>query len=65
MGDQSQISDVLDVAGGELPLVAAAQQRLDHPAYPVFLQLVGELVQVGFPIQNKLLLGLDDVAGGD
>jgi hypothetical protein len=39
---------------------AAGQHRLDDPAHPRLAQLVGELVEVGDPLLNQLLLGQID-----
>ena len=42
LGHQAEVADVLDVIGGDR--LGASQQRLDHSAHPLLLQLVGELV---------------------
>ena len=54
-GDQTEVADVLEVAGRELASVGAAQQRLDDAAHAVFLELVGELVEVDLPAQDEML----------
>ena len=64
-GDQAEVADVLQVAGGEWTLVAPAQQRLDDAANPIFLELVRELIQVSLAAENQTLLGVEDVARGD
>ena len=61
--DQAQIADVLGVARGERALVAAAQQWLDDTPYTIFLELVGELVQVCLPPCYERLLGVADIGG--
>ena len=64
-GDQTEVADVLQVSGGERALVVAAQQRLDHALDPILLQLVGELVKVRLAAHDELLLGVEDVVGGN
>ena len=64
-GDQAEVADVLEVSSGERALVAPTQQRLDDAAHAVFLELVGELVEVDLPALNKMLPGVEDVGGGD
>ena len=64
-GDQAEVADVLQIAGGERALVASAQQRLDDAANPIFLELVRELIQVSLPAENQTLLVVEDVARGD
>ena len=64
-GNQAEVADVLQIAGGERAFVASAQQRLDDAADPIFLELVRELIEVGLTAQNETLLGLENVGGGD
>ena len=64
-GDQAQVANVLEVSGGVSRLGAAAQQRLDDPPHAVFLELVGELIKMGLPAHDELLLGVEDVADGN
>ena len=57
---------VLEVVGGNrVGDLGAAQQRLDHPADPLLLELVRELVQVGLPAEDQLLAGVLDRRFGD
>ena len=46
--------------GREVALVAAAQQRPDHPPHPLFPELVGELVEVGFAAHDEFFLRFQD-----
>ena len=64
-GDQAEVADVLEVMGREVALAGAAQQRIDDASHAVFLELVGELVEVDLPALNKMLPGVEDVGGGD
>ena len=57
-GDEAEVADVLQIAGGERALVASAQQRLDDSAHAVFLELVRELIEVGLAAQNETFLGV-------
>jgi len=63
--DQSQVHRIVDVVGGDIPgSLAAGQKRLDHPPHARFLQLVGELVEMGLPTFDEGFLGLLDHRGG-
>ena len=59
-GDESEVAHVLDIAGSESALVAAAEKRLDHAPHPVLLELVGQLIEVGLSRGDQpLLRGVD------
>ena len=63
---ETQIAHVLQIVGGErLGGGGTAQQRLDHPAHPLFLKLVRELVQMRIAAQDQLLAGILNGGGAD
>ena len=59
--DEPEITDILDVAGSEITLLATAQQRPDHTPHPIFLELVGQLIEVGLARDDEPLLRRLDV----
>ena len=63
---EAEIADVFDVVGRDrLGGRRAAQQRLHHPADPLLLQLVRELVEMRLPAADQLLACVLDGGGGD
>ena len=62
---QAQVPQVLQVAVGERTPVTAAQQWLDHAPHTVLLERVSELVEVGHPAQDQVLLGVEEVVCGN
>ena len=64
-GNEAEVADVLDVARGELPFVAAAQQGLDDAPHAILLQLVRQLVEMRLAALDDPLLRTPDVVRGD
>ncbi len=64
---QAEVDAVFDVAGGDLvDIVFVGDDGVDHAADPVFLELVGKLIEVGFAALDDAFGGLaDDPAGDD
>ena len=65
LGDQPQVAHVFEVAGRKGGLVAAGQNRLDDAPHAVFLQLVGQLIQVRFAAEDECLLGVVNIVPSD